>query len=292
LSPRRIEIVSSHRRLVHHDGLEAPLQRRVLLDVLLVLVEGRRPDAVELAARQHGLEQVRRVHGALGRARAHHRVQLVDEEDDLALGVLDRLEHGLEPLLELTAVLGARDERAHVEGDDALALQPLGHVPPHDPLGEPLHDRRLADARRSDQHRVVLRAPGEDLDHPADLLVAADDRVELALLGEGRQVAPVLLERLVGPFRGRARHALTAPDRRRGLEQLLAGEAGGPEGLGNRAVLDGGEREQQVLDAHVLVLHALRLGLGAVQNLVHARRDVHLARGSAGPGDPPAGGAV
>jgi hypothetical protein len=34
------------------------LQRRVLLDVLLVLVEGRRPDAVELAARQRGLSRL------------------------------------------------------------------------------------------------------------------------------------------------------------------------------------------------------------------------------------------
>ena len=38
-------------------------------------------------------------------------VQLVDEEDDAALALLDLVEHGLEPLLELAAVLGA-GERA------------------------------------------------------------------------------------------------------------------------------------------------------------------------------------
>ena len=57
------------RRLVHHHRLEAPLERRVLLDVLAVLVERGRADRVELAAGQHRLEQVGRVHRALGGAR-------------------------------------------------------------------------------------------------------------------------------------------------------------------------------------------------------------------------------
>ncbi len=72
------------RRLDEHR-LEAPLERRVLLDVLAVLVERGRADAVQLAAREHRLEHVAGVHRALGRARADDRVQLVDEEQDPAL---------------------------------------------------------------------------------------------------------------------------------------------------------------------------------------------------------------
>ena len=108
-------------------------------------------------------------------------MQLVDEQDDLALGVRDLLEHRLQALLELAAILRAGDERAHVEGDDALVLQPFGHVAAHDALRQALDDRRLADARLADQHRIVLRPAGEHLDDAADLLVAADDRIELAL---------------------------------------------------------------------------------------------------------------
>ena len=103
------------RRLVDEDRLEAPLEGGVLLDVLAVLVEGRRADRVQLAAGEHRLQQVRGVHRALGRAGPDDRVELVDEQDDLALGVLDLLEDGLEPLLELAAELGAGDERAEVE---------------------------------------------------------------------------------------------------------------------------------------------------------------------------------
>ncbi len=185
------------RRLADQHRLEAALERRVLLDVLAVLVERRRADRAQLAAREHRLEHVAGVHRALGGAGADDRVQLVDEHDDLALGVGDLLEHRLQPVLELAAVLRAGDHRAEVERDHAPVLQALGHVAVHDPLREALDDRGLADAGLADQHRVVLRpAAREHLDHAADLVVAADHRVELALLGRLGQVAAVLLERL------------------------------------------------------------------------------------------------
>ena len=75
----------------------------------------------------------------------------------------------LEPLLELAAELGAGDEPAHVEGVDARVLQHLRHPLLVDGEREPLDDGRLADARVADQHRVVLPAAAEDLDHPLDL---------------------------------------------------------------------------------------------------------------------------
>ena len=186
------------RRLADEDRLEAALERGVLLDVLAVLVERRRADRAQLPAREHRLEQVRGVDGALGRAGADDRVQLVDEEDDVALGVLDLGEDGLEPLLELAAVLRAGEQRADVERPDALALQALRHVAGDDALGQALGDRRLPDARLADQHRVVLRPAREHLDDAPDLLVAPDDRVELAGLGGLGQVAAELRERLVG----------------------------------------------------------------------------------------------
>ena len=78
--------MSSTRRLVDQHRLEAALERRVLLDVLAVLVERGRADAVQLAAREHRLEHVAGVHRALGLAGADDGVQLVDEQDDAALG--------------------------------------------------------------------------------------------------------------------------------------------------------------------------------------------------------------
>ena len=81
------------RGLVHQHLLEAPLERGVLLDVLAVFVERGRADAMQLAARERGLEHVARVHGAFGLAGADHGVQLVDEQDDLAFLLGEIVEH-------------------------------------------------------------------------------------------------------------------------------------------------------------------------------------------------------
>ena len=110
----------------------------------------------------------------------------------------DLLEDRLQPLFELAAVLRAGDQGAEVQRDDPLVLQALRHVAADDALRQALDDGRLADARLADQDRVVLRAAAQDLDDAADLLVAADHRIEAALGGRIGQVAAVLLERLVG----------------------------------------------------------------------------------------------
>ncbi len=102
------------RRLTHKDGLEAPLQRGVLLDILAVFVQRRGADDVQLAARQCGLQHVGGVHRPLRAPGTDERVQLIDETDEPPFRLRDLLEHRLEPFLELAAVLGARDQRAEV----------------------------------------------------------------------------------------------------------------------------------------------------------------------------------
>ena len=92
-----------------------------------------------------------------------------------------------------------------------LFLQALGHVALDDAPGEALDDRGLADAGLADEHRVVLGAARQHLDDAADLLVAADDRVELALAGVLGEVAAVLLERLVLLLGVLAGDAVAAP---------------------------------------------------------------------------------
>ena len=204
-------------RLADEHRLEPPLERGVLFDVLPILVERRRPNRVQLAARQHRLEQVGGIDRSLRRAGADDGVQLVDEEDDAAFGVGDFLEDGLEPLFELAAILRAGDERAHVEGHNLLVAKALGNVAADDPLRQSFDDRRLADAGLADQHRIVLRAPREHLDDAADLLVSSDDRIELALARDLGEVPAVALERLVLALGILIGHALRAANGGEGL---------------------------------------------------------------------------
>ena len=212
-----------HRRLAHVDLLESPLQRRVLLDVLAELVERRGADHAQLAARQHRLDHVAGVDRTFGATGTDDGVQLVDEGDDLTLAVGDLLEDGLEPILEFTAVLRARDHRGDVERDEALVAQALGDVALDDAPRQALGDGGLADAGLTDEHRVVLGATREHLDDASDLLVAPDDRVELALAGVLGEVAAVLLECLVLLLRVLAGDPVAAPHLLQRAEQRRRG---------------------------------------------------------------------
>ena len=253
------------RRLADVDRLEAPLERLVLLDVLPVLVERGGADAAQIAARQRRLEHVGGVDRPLGATRADQRVQLVDEQDDAAGGRFDLLEDGLEALLELAAELRPRDERAEIERQNLLLPQRLGDVAGGDAQRDPFDDGGLADARIADQHRVVLGAARQDLHGAADLLVAADDRIELAVAGQLGQVAGVLGQRLVLPLGLGIGHALRAAHLGQRLHQRLPADAGVLQGAAGGAVVLGQQRQQEVLAGDVLVLELLGLLAGILE---------------------------
>ena len=185
------------RRLGDEHRLEAPRERRVLLDMLAIFVERGRADAMQFAARQCRLEQVRSVHRPVRLARANQRVHLVDEQDDAARRRGDLVQNALEALLEFAAIFCAGDKRAHVEREQLLVADRFRHVAVDDAQSETLHDGRLADPGLADQHGIVLGAPRQHLNGAADLLVAADHRVELAVARSVGEIAGVLLQRVI-----------------------------------------------------------------------------------------------
>ncbi len=197
-------------RRVDLDRLEAPLERAVLLDVLAVLGRRGRADAADLAATERRLQDVGGVERPFGRAGPDQRVQLVDEHDDVR--VLGELLHDrLEALFELTAVLGAGDDQRDVEREQALVGQEVRHVAVDDLLRQPFDDRGLADAGLADEHGVVLGAAAQHLLHPLELVVAADQRIELVLHRRLGEVAAEL---------GQQRRFLDPRQRRLLVEQL------------------------------------------------------------------------
>src|SRR5215203_1738520 len=147
------------------DGLEAPLEGLVLLDVLAVLVDGGRADDLDLTARQRWLQDGSRVYGTLGGARPDEVVDLVYEQDDVAV-VGDLLHDLLEALLELAPVLGARDQRAEVQRVDLFVREDIGDARLGDLFRQPLDDGGLADPGLADDDRVVLGAPGQNMNDP------------------------------------------------------------------------------------------------------------------------------
>jgi hypothetical protein len=100
---------------------------RSFLDRLAELGRRGRADALNLAARKRGLQDVGGVERAFGRTGADQRVQLVDEDDGVL--ILHQLLHdGLQALFELAAILGAGDDQRKIERQNALVGQERRHV--------------------------------------------------------------------------------------------------------------------------------------------------------------------
>ena len=168
------------------------------------------------------------------------------------------------------------DEGAEVELEQPLVHEHVGHVVADDLLREPLDDRRLAHARLADQHRVVLGAAGQDLDDALDLLLAADDRIELALAGQLGQVARELVEdrrlrALLGP-----RIVLVAEQRQRLLAHLVEPGAERLEDLRGDRLAFLHQAEQQMLGADVVVAELPRFLDGKLENALGLRRERHF----------------
>ena len=264
----------------HEHDLEAALERGIFFDVLAIFVQRSGADGAQLAAGQRRLQHVGGVNRAFGRARAHQGMQLVDEQNDLALRVFDLFQNRLEPIFKFAAKLRARQHRAQIERNHALVLQRLGHVAGNDALRQAFDDRGLADAGLADQHRIVFGAAGEHLHHAANFFVAADDRIEFSAPRLFGQVASIALQRLVLGFGILVGDFLRAAHRGQSLENGVVGGALPRQDFLRRIALQVRDGQQQVLGGNVLVLEIGRFLEGALQKFVRRLGERGL-RGSA-----------
>lgn len=77
--------------------------------MLLVFIERRSADALQVAPGQSRFEDVRRIHGPFDGAGPDELVDFVDEEDDRIV-LFDDVEDALDSFFKFTAVLGTGDD--------------------------------------------------------------------------------------------------------------------------------------------------------------------------------------
>src|SRR5438132_1776548 len=262
-------------------GLEAPFERRVAFDVLAILVERGRADALQFAARQGRLQDVRRIDGTARRACPDEHMHFVDEQN--ALRLLDFVDHALQALFKLSAIDGAGHERADVQHQHALVQQILRHVAADDALCEALDDRRLANAWLANQRRIVLAAARQYLNDALDLVLASDDGVEQTfrslcgdigaqLVDERRIVLLLALTLLSGVGRCLA-HLL-----QRERAQLVQVDAQRLQHIGGDTIAFPYQPQQQVLGADIVMPHAARLVNGQLDDALGARRQADASK--------------
>ena len=133
----------------------------------------------------------------------------------------------LQALLEIAAIARAGQQRAHVEREHGRVREHLGHLALDDLAGQALGDRGLADAGIADEQRVVLLPAAQHLDRALHLGLAADQRIDLAVLrllvevdAIGVERVALLLRRGSSTRRRRSGARSRTPPRRRAAARL------------------------------------------------------------------------
>ncbi len=111
-----------NRGRVDFHRLETALQGCVLFNIFAVFVQRRGADALQFAAAQGRLDDVRGVHRAFGRTGSDNRVQFVDKQDDI-LGPTDLIHDRFDSLFKLAAIFCSGDHERQIEGDHFLVAQ-------------------------------------------------------------------------------------------------------------------------------------------------------------------------
>ena len=180
--------------LIDIDFLEPAGQCTVLFENSSEFLEGGGTNAPDLAGTQHRLQQIGSVHNATGcRTGTDNGVDLVDKQDRMIL-FLELRQQPFQALLEITPVLGARKQSTQIQGVDHGVGNDVRYLAVHDPLGQAFGDGGLANAGLTDQQRIVLAPAHQNLDHPLDLVLTADQRINPALAGLLVQVGCVAFQ--------------------------------------------------------------------------------------------------
>ena len=205
-------------------------------------------------------------------------MQLIDEENDSAVGLLDLIQDGLQPLLKFTPVFGAGNQRAHIQREDRLVLQALGYILLHNPLRQTLGNGSFTNARLADQHRVILRLAGQNPNDISNFLIPADDRVLFLLSGSFNQICAIFFKCVIGSLRIIGGHTLVAPHCLQRLQAVLPADIVGVKQICNRVLRRLKQAEEQVLHGDELVLHGLCLILCSRKGCVHIGGDIEFIR--------------
>ena len=168
------------------------------------------------------------------------------------------------------------------------SLSTGGHLPVDDHLGEPLGERRLADAGLADVERIVLAPPAQHLDGALDLGLAPDQRIDPALRRAAVEVRGVVLERAAGRLRPRP----PRPRRRAApvaaalaelrepvgdeIDDVEPGHVVQAEQIDGVGLLLAEDRDQHVLALDLLLAARLDVKDGALQHALESERRLHV----------------
>jgi hypothetical protein len=123
-------------------------------------------------------------------------MDFIDKHDRVGR-IAQFLQHRLEALLEVAAILGARQQCPHIQRVNARAFEDFRHIFFNNAPRQAFGDRRLADTGLAHQQRIVLAAAAQRLNDALQFKVASDERIDLAGQSLRIEIQRVALQRAI-----------------------------------------------------------------------------------------------
>ena len=121
-------------------------------------------------------------------------MELVNEQDYIRI-LRHLVDDGFQPLLEISSILRSCHDRTHVQRNESLVGKHRRDVSCNYLDSNAFHYGGFADSRVADQHRVVLSAASQNLDHALNFGFSSNERIELPFACSLGYVVAELLKR-------------------------------------------------------------------------------------------------
>jgi len=262
-----------HSGLAYVNLLKTPLERGVLLYILLILVQRSRPYTAQLSSGKCRLKHVRRVYSPFRRSCADDGLQFVYKKYYAAVGFFYFLKDRLKPVLELAAKLGSGQHGTDIERHQPFVPKIFRHSSGHHSLRYSLHYRRLSDTRLADKYGIVLCAAGQHLYNPTNLFVAAYNRIQPAFTRSLGQISCVFIKSLIFGLRILIGNTLVPAHTDQRFQNGVAVYSLRRKYSAHFRVGSGG-RQKKMLGRRVFVLEPVHLLQRAFQNFPGSGRQI------------------
>ncbi len=166
-------------RLIHLNHLEAARERGIFFEIFLIFRPRSSRDGAQSAPGKSGFEQVCGITLSSRTSRPDQRVRLVDEQNDWFRRRLNFINHLAQSILELPFHARAGLQQAKIQGPQTDPFESRRNIARRDPLGKPFDDCGFAHTGFAGKDRIILPPTHQDINDLSNLLIPAQDRVDL-----------------------------------------------------------------------------------------------------------------
>ncbi|WVZ20555.1 hypothetical protein V8G54_007877 [Vigna mungo] len=141
----------------HIHLLKPSFKSCILFYILPILLKRGGTNAPQLTSCKHRLKQICSIHGTLSFSSTKNQMNLINKQNNFPLSLFHLFQNCLQPLLKLSSILRARNQRTHVQCNEPNISKITRNISFNNPLSQPFNHSRFSHTRFTNQNRVIFR---------------------------------------------------------------------------------------------------------------------------------------